>query len=50
MVTYRGNGWGKYVHSEKDWFDHYIDTVDSITWTLNEIRKTNYKEAHIETL
>ena len=42
MVKARGNGWGIYDRAEKEWFDHYVDTIDSVTWTLNEIRKTEY--------
>ena len=49
MVSFRGNGWGGYLDSERDWFEHYMDTVDSITWILNEIRKMDYIEENLET-
>jgi len=42
MIKARGNGWGNYDISTKEWFDHYVETIDSVTWTLNEIRKTEY--------
>jgi hypothetical protein len=42
MVKARGNGWGTYDRASKEWFDHYVDTIDAVTWTLNEIRKNDY--------
>jgi hypothetical protein len=42
MVKARGNGWGSYDRASKEWFDHYVDTIDAVTWTLNEIRKNDY--------
>lgn len=50
MIKARGNGWGNYDISTKEWFDHYVETIDSVTWTLNEIRRTEYIQSNLETV